>query len=1054
MMIGTKRIMVLVAGLSLAFWTPVPAQNKLTVSGTIIDETGTPVVGAVVMSDRSDAAVVGADGRYTISINKESVSLTASCLGYSPRTETIGNRAVIDFVLETEANLLAETVVVGYGSMKRSDLTGSVTSVKIDDHQADLSTSLDQLISGRAAGVQVLSNSASPDAGVSIRIRGLSSLQSGSEPLYVVDGIILSEAGSANMLKGTSNEGNGEAVNSLAGLNPRDIASIEVLKDASATAIYGAEGANGVILITTKTATTDRPKIEYSAGADYSMKYGTIDMLDVYGYAQLRLAQGKTINNIFEDPVNMTGLRVEPMDWQDYMMHNAWGQRHYFTISGKPKSTVYNVSLGYMQKDGVVMNTSNEQVTARLNVEKTVSRQFKIGTRTNYAYTGSRLSQGLNTSTLDSQTSIMRSMIISRPFKTITEDDDVSTEEDRYLPDRWMSDFSSGRQEYRVTPSFWAQYKILPWLSFRSTIGGDYRSSRRYKWKGDKVNSGAEGSIGTVAEIETLRWNWDNLLQFDTKLGKEGFHNLSGTVGITMARAGVHTQTTTGYGIIQKSAQIDNLNASVNTLFGYDENEWATLSFLTRIIYNYRNRYVLTSTFRVDGSSKFLGKNKFAPFPSFAFAWRINEEPWFDVDFISMAKLRLGWGQVGNASVSSYQTTPLFGNVYGPDHTPGNEAQSVVGIVGSNIANPYLRWETSQQTNAGIDLSLWHGRLTFTADAYDKRTYDLLYKKKIAVSSGFSSMWVNQGTLRNRGFELTLDAVPVKTGLVEWSVGGNFSMNRGIIESLGNGAEGGNIYLSEGDYRFCNYYAGAQVATGNYCAYPANYFIEGYPIGLFYGWKTDGIIQEGETGPQPAQGVDAGPGFVRFVDMDGNGYIDINDRTIIGDPNPDFTYGFYTNLAVWNFTLGMSFTGCYGNDIANINLVQETHLGSQNMNIRREAFENRWTPENPGNRYPSIESLQGANGSAQLRYFTDRLIEDGSYLRLSSLSLSFHVPLREKSFVKGLDLTLAGNNLFVWTKYSGYDPDVNSFGTLDRMGIDFGSYPSARTVSFDAKITF
>lgn len=1048
------RIQVLTLCLLLA-GAQVFAQSRLTVTGTVKDSDGLPVIGAAVMTENGEAAIADIDGKYSLSFNpSKSKTLTASCLGYKSVTESIERRGIIDFSLETDTEMISETVVVGYGSMKRSDLTGSVTSVKIDEKQADLSSSLDQLLSGKAAGVQVVSNSASPDAAVSIRIRGLSSLQSGSEPLYVVDGIIMSNAGSASMLKGTANEGSDEQVNSLAGINPRDIASIEVLKDASATAIYGAEGAGGVILITTKTATTDRPKIEYSAGVDYAAKYGKIDMLDVYGYAEFKKAQNKSIDAIFTNTATMEGLKVQPMDWQDYMMHNAWGQRHYLSISGKPKSLMYNVSLGYLKKDGVVMNTSNEQITARLNVEKTISKKLKLGTRTNYAFTQSKLSQGLNSSTLDAQTSIMRSMIISRPFKMITEDDDVTTEEDRYLPDRWMNDFQSGRQEYRVSPSMWANYKILPWLSFRSTLGGDYRSSRRYKWKGDKVNSGPEGSIGTIVEIETLRWNWDNMLQLDTKLGAGGYHNLSGTVGFTMASSQVNTQITTGYGIIQKSAQIDNLNAGVNTLFNYDESGFSTLSFLTRFIYNYRNRYVLTSTFRVDGSSKFLGSNKFAPFPSFAFAWRINEEPWFDVDFISMAKLRLGWGQVGNASISSYQTTPIYTNVYGPDHTTDNEAQTQIGIIGTNIPNQYLRWETNQQTNIGLDLSLWHGRFTFTADAYDKLTYDLLYRKKIAISSGYSTMWVNQGSLRNKGLEFTVDAVPVKTGLVEWSIGGNISFNRGIIQSLGDGAEGGYLYLTPDRYEYCNYYAGAQIATGSYCAYPANYFIEGQPIGVFYGWKTDGIIQEGETGPQPTQGVDAGPGYVRFVDMDGNGYIDTYDRTIIGNPNPDFTYGFSTSLSVWNFSLSANFAGSYGNDVANINLVQETNLGVQNMNIRKEVFENRWTPENPSNKYPSIESLMGANGGAQLRYFTDRLIEDGSFLRLSNISLSFHVPVKKDSFVKGLDLTASAGNLYVWTKYSGYDPEVNSFGTLEKMGIDFGSYPSARTFSFDVKMTF
>ena len=1044
-----------VVAVFLLLGTTVGAQSKVTVSGTVRGSDSQPVPGAVIMTETSTATVADADGKYKISVDpSKSAVLTASCLGYKTKTEKISGRSVVDFILDSDAEIIEEAVAVGYGSMRKSDLTGSVTSVRIDDSQAERSSTLDQLLVGRAAGVQVVSNNASPDAGVSIRIRGLSSLSSGSEPLYVVDGIIMSEAGSASMLKGTDNEGNDEAVNSLAGINPRDIANIEILKDASATAIYGAEGANGVVLITTKTATTNRPKIELSTGVDYFSQYSSIEMLDVYGYAELKKAQGKSIGSIFEDTVNLQGLKVQPMDWQDYMMNNTWGQRYHFNISGRPKTMQYNLSVGYLKKDGIVMNTSNEQFTARLNVEKKLTDKVKLGTRVNYAYTESELSQGLNSSRLDAQTSIMRSMIISRPYKMLTEDEDVTTEEDRYLPDRWMSDFSSGRDEYRVTPAIYANYNILPWLTFRSTLGGDYRSSRRTKWKGNKVNSGPEGSIGTVAEIETMRWNWDNMLSFDLKLGKRKMHSLSGTAGITMASAAVNTQTTTGWGVIQNTPQINNLNAAENTLFGYSETSFSTMSFLTRLIYNYGNRYVLTGTFRVDGSSKFLGRNKFAPFPSFAFAWRLSEEPWFKVDFISMAKIRLGWGQVGNASVSSYQTTPTYTNVYGPDHTPGNSSQMVVGILGSNIANPSLRWETSEQTNIGVDLGLWRGRFTLTAEFYEKNTYDLLYRKKIPVSSGFSEMWVNQGTLNNRGMEFTLEAVPVKTGLVEWALGGNISFNRGIISSLGEGAEGGNLYVTPEKYEYRKYYEGATIATGSYCNYPANCFIEGEPIGVFYGWKTDGIIQEGESGPQPSKGKDAEPGYIRYVDLDGNGYINEDDRTIIGDPNPDFTYGFNTTLSIWNFTLNAAFTGCYGNDIANINLIQETNVGAQNYNIRKEAFQNRWTKENPSTTYPSIESMWGANGSSQLRYFTDRLIEDASYLRLSNLSLSFHVPLSRKSFVKGLDLTASAGNLFVWTNYSGYDPDVNSYGTLSKMGVDFGSYPSARTFSFDVKLTF
>jgi len=1054
------------------------AQGKIVVKGTVKDSKGEPIIGAVVMlkGSTSVGTTTGVDGTYTLTIpaNVAKPSLSVSCISYQEQIIEVGNKAVIDIVLEDDNQQLEEVVVVGYGAMRRSDLTGSVTSVKIDEAEAGRSASLDQLLQGRAAGVHVTHDNASPDGGMTVYIRGMNSFNGNSQPLYVVDGIIIdaSSDGATLFTQGSENAGGDESTNGLLGINPSDIASIEILKDASATAIYGADGASGVILITTKQAVNDKPQVKFSVGLDLSSVYKKMDVMNLQEFSEYckiydagyNSTKGRSyLKKIWSDPDNLEGLLVEEVDWQDYLMRKAVSQRYHVSISGKPKNTSYMFSLGYSNKQGVISTSSTEQYTMRLNLDNKISKKFSIGTKSSFAFVNSHLVSGTNSGSMTSSASLMRSMLNTRPYRAKTvdtdeedeDDEDVETEEDEDAksgPNKWIKNSSNIRQEFRFNPSAYAQWNITPWLTFKSTAGADLKNSERSKFKSALINKNSSaGSIGAVSYAMSLKYNIDNLFLFNKKF--KGGHDLSGTLGQSASRTYSQTSTVEAWALKQYKARINCINSADNALYRYGETESTKLSFFTRAVYNYKNRYVLTTTFRLDGSSKFLGKNKYAPFPSMAFAWRLNEEPWFNAGAISMAKFRLGWGRVGNASVSGYQTVSTYSNYNIPNHNPENLSHYDVDIYPANIANPSLKWETTEQVNLGIDFAMWKGRLALSVDAYDKVTYDLLQSKPVAISSGFTTVWVNEGTIDNKGLEFSIDGTPVKTKSFEWAVNGNISFNRNKIVSIVDNASKTTIYYAPGDPRQVDYFLGSAIGTGGTASYPANIYMTGYPMGLFYGFMVDGMVPVGGAGvPESEGGVARSEGSMNIVDCNGNGYIDNDDRCIIGDPNPDFIFGFGTNLSLKRLTMSMSFNGVYGNDICFVTGMLLRNTTKYSSNKLATLLTDTWTPERTDARYPAVGKLS----SNDVKKITNLDIEDGSFLRLADISLAYEVPISKKSTVlKGLNISFNVGNAYVWTKYPGFDPEVNSYGNdIRRKGVDNGSYPKSRTLSFDCKFTF
>ena len=1064
-----KRIIFSLALILLS--TGIFAQEKITVSGTVRDSKGEAVIGAMIMLEGNTAAGAVADleGRYTITIPSQAsrARLVVSCMSYQTVTVDIDGRKLIDIVLPEDSEQLEEVVVIGYGSMRKSDLTGSVASVRIDEMESGQSSSLDQLMQGNAAGVNIVSNSASPDAGVSVQIRGASSFSS-TDPLYVVDGVIINTGTSMSLLtahSGADNSGSDEETNGLMGINPQDIASIEILKDASATAIYGSQGANGVVLITTKKANTDQPRIRASLGIDVLTPYKKMDVMSYEDYVNYLLAmESQTLSaQLSSDAATrlttITSGRIIPTDWQDYVMRNTVSERFYVSVSGKPKRTNYLFSLGANDSRGIIKNTGFQNYTARLNLDRELSRSIKLGAKLSASFLRSQLTQGASFGTMTAATSLMRSMVSFAPYtyKKMTDDEgdyiDIDTDDKTYLagPDRWLTGFSNNKTEYRINPSIYFNATIIKGLSFNTQFGADYRVTEQAKFKSALLSWDASGATAAIGTVERLNWNWDSLLNYERKFRNR--HSINATLGMSMSYDGLAAQTTEGINIDEWKAQEQSINSAAYSWFTFDETKSTMMSWFVRGIYNYRDRYIFTGTWRIDGSSRFAGKNKWANFPSFAAAWRINQEPWFKVPAVSMLKLRAGWGQVGKQAAQPYATSVNYMTGYYPSHE--SDAQKTLVTLTKNFANKDLKWETTEQTNVGLDLGLWEGRFTLSAEAYYKKTKDLLQQPTIAGSAGLQSPFVNMGAIENKGLEFTLDAVPLKINDFEWSIGGNISFNKNKILSINpEGTSSGYIWLSPGNRQYVEYFDGDIIGSGDVLKSTLNIFVQGQPMSQFYGLLCDGLVKEGETGVPYGDGnTYRGSGAVNYVDLNQDGVIDDSDRTIIGDPNPDFTYGFNTTFSWKRLRFTANFIGSQGNDIYNINRMMDTNTSNVNRNVQRSVVSSAWTPENTQTWYPALGAMSGAD----VKLPSSRYVEDGSYLRLSNLSLSYTFVFKKKDralFLRNMTLGASAGNLWVWTKYSGWDPNVNSYGNIKKRGADMGSYPGARSFKFDLKFTF
>jgi TonB-linked SusC/RagA family outer membrane protein len=1013
------------------------AQETGIIEGTVTsDATGDPIPGVNVLVEGTDlGAATGADGTYQVpGVEPGTYTVRATFVGYGDETEqgveiNEGETTTVDIAMQQEATSLDEVVVVGYGEQQQRDVTGAISSVSSEELESASPQSVDEALQGRVAGVQVTTNSSKPGGGISVRIRGTGSITSGSEPLYVIDGVpVYNDTNTP----GTPSSRVGP--NPLATINPQSIESIEVLKDASATAIYGARGSNGVVLITTKQGEGERSTVSFSSSLGTENPVEGYDLLNPRQYVELASEamafQGEA--NDLQDP---SAYSAEDPNFTDEVYRGTpLVQNYRVSVRGGDESTQYAVSGDYFDRRGIVKNSGFKRYSFRVNLDQDVTDRFRLeanlsGNRGEYALvTGEQDGSVLN---------LPGAALQFIPIFSLRNEDGNYTDHESAAPGysarRLENPIAAYREESddtkinRFLGSATAEFDLLENLYVQAELGADIEDYTREKYNTAELIRANQNSAQT---LRRSRFNLlgEGLLKYNAT--HADVHNVDATAGFTWQQETTEFESISNSQFLTDITRNDDLGAGTEPggpSVGSGRAEWTLLSWLGRVNYSYDDRYLVTLTGRYDGSSKFGAGNKWGFFPSGAVAWRAIEEPFMqEQDLFSNLKLRASYGLTGNQEIGTYSSlSGLNTDAYAFGGT------EVLGFIPRSLANPQLKWETARQLDIGVDLGFFDQRLRVTADYYRKNTEDLILPVTLPFASGFRSATQNVGSMRNTGIELSL-AADVLTGEVfSWSTNANFAANDNEVTDLGEGERffGPDIFITHG----------ALVE-------------EGKPIGVFFGYEADGIFADEAAVEEAGYGEVGG---IRYVDQNDDGQISPEDRTVLGNPAPDFTYGWTNTFTFAGLELSAFLSGQYGNEVFNLQSSQFTRSDVSSNSIV-ERFEGRWTEENPeGATYPRA-GFTGYRDSPE----DGRLVEDGSYLRLQSLTLGYNLPVgRLGSAVGGAvqsaRLYVQGRNLFTITGYSGFDPDVNSRGqgSINR-GYDIGSYPLTRTYTVGLDLTF
>lgn len=1034
------------------------SQSKI-ITGTVTDQEKMPLPGVTILvkNSKNIGGITDFDGNFKITIPSDATkTLVFSYVGYTTQEVDVSDKTTVNLAMKTDETKLDEVVVVGYGSILKKDISGSLSTVEVSEDVAIQSTSIDQLLQGRAAGVQVTQNLGAPGSGVSVKIRGNNSLRGNNEPLYVIDGIIISSAGEDVPAAGGVGNSGQEPQNGLDGLNPRDIESMQVLKDASATAIYGSRGANGVVLITTKKGKKGKVQMKGFVNSSVRAIDRKYDVLDGAGFARYQneiaanAGQGERfeingdqilgIRSLLTGTLNNPPIVMREINWQDEVYVQGFSTKAGLSASGGSDKGNYYISAGFDNQNGIVKNSSYNAVDFRLNLNQNLTDNLELKATVSAYFHKTGFSEGGDL--IGRNQSFVRNSLIFRPL--INKDiEDISQDLEASNPFSFIDDFSDIATNKRFIGSLGLTYKLpIKGLSYEINAGGNTRTKDRRRFYGLTTFQGASSNAALqLSNFDVSSYQVNNLLTFNRTFNNK--HRFNAVLGVTYD---VRTYESSIYAVenfvtTQFTTDQPFFGQSITQPLLFERRDEQIFSLLGRLNYTFNNKYILTASFRRDGVSKFREINRFGFFPSFALAWRLENEDFIkNLNVFDDLKLRAGWGQIGNHGIRPYETVSDYGpngQLYG---TPNNGTSIPFFI--NNVANPDLTWETTEQLNFGLDFATKNNRISGTIDVYDKTTKDLLLTANLPLSSGFGSLRVNRGNLSNKGFETSLNFMPIKNKDMELSFGGNIAFNRTRIESLGYTPK--SFYV-DGQEQQRSFYFGNTISRGQLFNTPANVFIEGEEMGLFYGFETNGIYQTEDTDLVAG----AVPGDVRIVDQNGDGVIDINDRTFIGNPNPDFVYGLNLDFRMKRFTANILFNGVYGNDIANGNLLTLDNSEAQITNISPAAYYNAWRPDAQTNTYPRIGYT--TQGFAAI---TDRIIEDGSFLRLANITLGYDIPVKSKT-ISGLKVFVAGQNLVTWTNYSGYNPEITSFlwdGSI--VGVDWNGPPNAKNILLGLNINF
>lgn len=1047
--------------------------QKVPVSGTVSDQTG-PVIGAsVIEKGTTDGTMTDNDGHFTLTVSKGAV-IEISSIGYKTQEITVGAQTNFTVTLSEDNEFLDEVVVVGYGSMKKSDLAGASVSMKESDLKGSIISSLDQSLQGRAAGVTAVTTSGAPGSSSSIRVRGQATINANAEPLYVIDGVIVQGGGNTGADFGLGDAlGNGKVstISPLSTINPADIVSMEILKDASATAIYGAQGANGVVLITTKHGKSGEAKFSYDGMVAMSRQAVRLNMMNLREYAQYyneMIEEG----DIYEtNPYYATpSLLGKGTNWQDEIFRTAWQHQHQLSAQGGSDKVQYYVSGSYMDQQGTIIGSNFNRFSVRTNLDAQLKKWLKLGVNATYAITNDNLkladsNQGLIYYSLTTIPDIPVYDVNGNYSSTIREGYTSPNPVALAMMDEILL------KRKKLSGNIYAELTPIKHITWRTELGFDMGESDANRYKPMIDLGGWVRSQNSISYQKNSNYFWQlkNYLTYANQWGK---HSVTAMVGQECWES--KWNYLSGSNTDLPSDEVHNValatgTPSISSGFGSS----AMASFFTRETYNYGDRYLGTYTYRYDGSSNFGPKNRWAGFHSVALAWRFSNEKFFEPvkKVIDNGKLRLGWGQTGNSSIGSY--------AWGAAITRMPSALGM-GFRPSNIPNTSIRWESQEQYNVGLDLGFFNGRLNLTVDAYYKRSDDMLMSMQLpsymgTQGNGSSKLQApkgNYGSIENKGLEITLDAHPVQLKNFSWDSNFQISFNKNKLLSLsdtenatlvGYGQWGDVVCVSE----------------------------IGKPLYNFYGYKVEGVYKDlddiqnsAKPAKYPSDGVfsrgnTVWVGDIKYKDVDENGIIDERDRTDLGSPLPKFTFGWTNTFRYKNLDLSIFLNGSYGNKVMNYNSLTLTHMNStwtnqlQSVVSKRARLEpidptivyadgSKWFDhidnvrvKNPGTKIPHT-SINDPNDNDRI---SDRYVEDGSFLRIKNITLGYTFPktLLNKAKIENLRVYVNIQNLYTFTKYTGYDPEVGA-STQDSTGLtyglDNGRYPSPAMYSFGLNITF
>jgi len=967
------------------FFTTIYSYSQSTIEGRVTDKTNQPLFGvSIVLKGTQIGVTSDFDGVYKINATypKDAV-LVFSYIGMISKEIPINGKTIMNVILEESAEQLEEIIIVGYGSQVKKDITGSVSILKSESLESRNNSQLGSLIQGQAAGVQVLSNSGKPSQGFNVRIRGTNSINAGSDPLYVVDGVPTTDTRS---------------------INPQDISSITILKDASSTSIYGAQGANGVVLITTKKGTTSKPSITFDTYVGFSQVWKTVPVLNGEQYRDLMTEIGLTTNwNNF----------TARTDWQNEVFQNGLSNNYQLSVSGKTDGTNYYVSAGYTSQKGAIRSSELERSSFKINLDQQVKDWLKMGSR--IAYTSYR-DVDVNDNNNVNAGGVLLGALTTPSIIGIFNDDGSFTSNPFQNWENPLASTDGIAREFnsqRFLGNLFLEATILKDFTYKINYGIDHNNGIFDSFL-DPLRTGFGRAIKGQSINNTNSTKYyilENTLSYN-KLFKH--HKVEALVG----------SVTQKFLFENNSIQTRNFaSEAVSTPNGGSElfaasatkSEKANASFISRLNYSFNDTYLLTANLRIDGSSAFGPNKRWGYFPSFSGGWRISNETFFEnIKFINDLKIRAGWGIVGNDQIANYAYLGRVGN--GANYPFGGVAQP--GTFPASIENLSLKWEESTQTNIGIDMSLFESRISVTIDAYIKNTKDLLLNAPLPTSSGFSSAIQNIGKLQNKGLEFTLQTKNIQTDNVQWNSNFNISFNRNeVVNLVGQQLFQGGIAGGRGE---------------------ASLVREGEALGVLYGYIFGG--------------VDPQTGNAFYINRNGESTFTPTpaDRTIIGDANPDFIYGISNSLQYKNFSLSVLVEGSYGNDMLNATKIElEGMTDPKNQSI---VVLNRWRQPGDITRIP-----RASFGNTDNSRISTRFIEDASYIRFKAITLGYTLPsdISQKLNISEIKFYATGENLFTITNYSGLDPEVNAFGASNTVrGIDFGTYPQTRNILFGASFKF